>query len=519
VDQFSISSAKDESVYPLRLLRSFGSRGKKTAAATVASFATKDGNAAIAATSSSAAAAAARIERRGSARAASKGAATEEEEDDDDDTDTDVPYIQSSSLGLFAAQPRAETPENEVELDYSSVYDCDDGVESVITPNFGRVSTATDRSTDRHALPPVTEDGDDDDDEDDVQPAVVKPSKSFLGSLLRGRAKSRDENYGKLDDDASETDAPSLEEGGKRPVYGDGDDDGETSYVGPVDVEAVSTSARLAYATANRNALRSNANKAATPGNIARNVGLGRTDQSGSPRGHGDNETAKPPSSTLLQFFTARNQCTAPHTEVEAGLRPFDECSEYSASVAERQYGQEVDSDYFFGHQCGAESDRIVLSEEAKQTKARMVRKFSKMIQRVKAPVVACDGGDDAREIHQIYSKDIKDDATPRKESLEASARPTPRKESRNASGRSTDVYMMQKMPSTLRPIESYDSPSGLSVRTRSQLSQARSNTVRDEESDEGGDRTPCIVIADEDSVAICDARMMCDSLVPECLR
>jgi len=363
------------------------------------------------------------------------------------------------------------------------------------------------------------DDDDDDNDEDDVQPAVVKPSKSFLGSLLRGRAKSRDENYGKLDDDASETDAPSLEEGGKRPVYGDGDDDGETSYVGPVDVEAVSMSAGLAYATANRNALRSNANKAATPGNIARNVGLGRTDQSGSPRGHGDNETAKPLSSTWLQFFTARNQCTAPHTEVEAGLRPFDECSEYSASVAGRQHGQEVDSDYFFGHQCGAESDRIVLSEEAKQTKARMVRKFSKMIQRVKAPVVACDGGDDAREIHQIYSKDIKDDATPRKESLEASARPTPRKESRNASGRSTDVYMMQKMPSTLRPIESYDSPSGLSVRTRSQLSQARSNTVRDEESDEGGDRTPCIVIADEDSVAICDARMMCDSLVPECLR
>merc|ERR1719401_1660132 len=106
------------------------------------------------------------------------------------------------------------------------------------------------------------------------------------------------------------------------------------------------------------------------------------------------------PSSTL-RFFSAREGRAGPHTDVEASLRPFDECSEYSASAAPHEAGREVESQYFFGNKVnGDENDRLPLtshegprSKRANPGQTRLVRRFGNMLHRLSSR----DEGEKAR--------------------------------------------------------------------------------------------------------------------------
>ena len=175
---------------------------------------------------------------------------------------------------------------------------------------------------------------------------------------------------------------------------------------------------------------------------------------------------------SILQFFKAREQIVVtPHSEVEASLQPFDDISEYSASVAlEPNKKTEPESQYFFNST--ADEDRIMLTNEEGQVKpksTRLVRRFNKMLKRVRSR--HDDNGDeddsecdnmavDIEEIHQIYSYDDKARDTP----------VSPPRSSKRMPRGPTPVYTMNKQESRLTSGDVViRSPSSIAGRTRSQ--------------------------------------------------
>jgi len=149
----------------------------------------------------------------------------------------------------------------------------------------------------------------------------------------------------------------------------------------------------------------------------------------------------------------------------------------------------------------------VLSKEEADGSRARVVRKFNKMINR-KSTGDEDDG--DALEIHQIYSHD-EDRAGSKK-----------RARGKRGGEGSTAVYTMQKAPSTLHPAGFYKSPSALSARTNSQLSQDPRNTSSVEASYDN--ERGYYVVVDDGSVSVENhGGLVCtgadDCWVPECLR
>jgi len=379
--------------------------------------------------------------------------------------------IQSSYFGLFTARPRAISPECSIELDIQSVYDCDDGVASV--DSEARVANLV--ASFRQPLPPIQE-GD-----DNTNQLTTPTITSWFGSLFGAKPQEV----------STENDLDiSSERDGKKPVYLDGDDETEVdTYGGPVDLDAL----------INDNNITTPSNRAVTPSFPPGCMGMQCNDTNAK-------NAAK---SSLLRFFTARDQCNTLHSEVEASLRPFDDCSEYSTSVAQeegrpRPRGQEVESNYFFGNCAAADDDdRMLLADQAGKSTTRLVRKFGKMLQRVRSS----GGGDEGEERQEIHPHDEKDGNVGQRGVSYVGQRGVSRKPSPSA----TDVYTMQRKPSSLlRPIEFYKSPSALSEARR------KGNVASRDAKEEEGEEIPHYVVADDESMTVYDSH---DCWLPDCMR
>jgi len=374
-----------------------------------------------------------------------------------------------SYFGLFAPRTCVTGRNNEVEMDVQSVYDCDD--HSSLGVGVDTESNDTDGVTNLVSsgpLPPRAREGSaarskSVNGDADASLDVVTAAKSWLGGLFFGGAA-----VAAASSATPKRQRQDLESGGKKPSYHDEDDEDDVKLHGdPVDVDGMMDDEvnDIIRATVPRN-------RPETPTFSPGCAGVACNDNDNKKGSNTSNK--RPARAALLRFFTARERGDVkPHSEVEASLRPFDDCSEYSSSVAReegrpRARGTEVEPNYFFGN-CGGTDDRRILFASDQPPKSRIVRKFGNKIMRRARSLgggnQAC-GGLDIQEVHEIYVCDNKEKNMKKKKETS--------RHNKKSSGRETPVYMIQKKPSSLRPEESYKSPTALhAIRSRSQLSEA----------------------------------------------